>query len=54
MVDNRLIRFVKSLEKSFKQDNMVLYEEDRLEFFRRRRKFLEDNMYKFKGKDEDQ
>jgi len=49
MVDNRLIRFVKALEKNFKNENLDLYEEDRLEFFRQRRKFLEENMYKFKN-----
>ena len=49
MVDNKLMRHVKELEANFKENNLDLYEEDRLEFFRQRRKFLEDNMYKFKN-----
>lgn len=55
MVDSRLIRFVKVLEKDFKKDNLDLYEEDRLEFFRKRREHIDQNMHKFNSqKDESQ
>ena len=53
MVDSRLIRFVKVLEKDFKKDNLDLYEEDRLEFFRKRRDYIDQNIHKFSSqKDE--
>ena len=55
MVDSRLIRFVKILEKDFKKENLELYEENRLEFFRKRREYVDQNMNKFSSqKDESQ
>lgn len=55
MVDSRLIRFVKVLERDFKKENLELYEEDRLEFFRKRREYIDQNMHKFSSqKDESQ
>lgn len=54
MVDNRLIRFVKQLERTFKENNLELYDEDRLEFFRKRRDYIDQNIHKFNGKNESQ
>ncbi len=48
MVDSNLIRFIKSLERDFKEANLELYEEDRLEFFRMRGKHIDDNIINFK------